>query len=277
MSFNERYCCINNNTTIPFINYKGGKHELNHSPMPRYYRISNLLRNQIVNGVYKKGEPIPTEKQLSDDFGVSRVTIRQSLSLLEQQGMIVKKQGIGTFVSEDVTIQPIVFTGYIEDIMFQQINTKVVDMKIKEVAPSIAICRNLHLPNNAIVTKVERVRHFEEQVISYVENFFPQHVASYIKEEDVKKHSFVKLLDKYGFVQEKATQNISATAASPEIAKKLEIPINSPVLFSEIIIYSKNNEPLTLVHVYNRSDRYQYTVKLGPLFHSNLKDRIKES
>jgi GntR family transcriptional regulator len=244
--------------------------------MPRYYRIANLLRNKIGNGNYKKGELIPTEKQLSEDFGVSRVTIRQSLSILEQQGMIIKKQGVGTFVSEHAKLQPIVFTGYIEDIMFQQISTKVVDIKIKKILPSENVCKMLHLPHHKSVIKVERIRHVDDQVISYVENFFPENVGRLIKEEDVKTHSFVELLGVYGFVQEKAMQTISAIPSSPNTAEKLEIPVNSPVLFSEIVIYSTNGVPVNLVHVYNRADRYQYKVKLEPIIQSNQTGRNKE-
>ena len=233
-------------------------------PIPRYFLIANMLRNRIISGTYPKGKLMSTEEQLSSELNVSRVTIRQSLKLLEEQGLIVRKQGVGTFVSDSVKLQPITFNGHIEDIMYQQMSTKVCDIKIKKMPPSKEKQEKLKLADGKKITKVERTRLLNGEIMSYVENFFPEKVAKFVKKEDVKDHSFVELFENYGFIQHNATQKIFAVPATAYVAKKLQIPKGAPVLFSEVIIYEPDGTPINLVNVYNHSERYNYTVNLYP-------------
>ncbi|MDQ0221065.1 GntR family transcriptional regulator [Peribacillus cavernae] len=218
---------------------------------------------------------MPTEKQLSEDFEVSRVTIRQSMRILEEQRMIVRKQGVGTFVSETVTLQPIVFSGYIEDIMLQQLSTKVSDVTIEEIIPNEEIRTNLCVPAGETIVKVERTRQVGEKIISYVENFFSKEIASQFTEEEVKMYSFVELLYKYGYEQESALQTVSAVDATTHVAAKLQVLPESSVLFTEIIIFDRNGTPINIVNVYNHSD-YKYTVKLAPSIGRTKIDQLNQ-
>lgn len=67
---------------------------------PNYIRILNSLKQKIENGIYKDGEKLPAQEELSQEYGVSMMTLRHAMDILEQEGFIIRKQGMGTFVSK---------------------------------------------------------------------------------------------------------------------------------------------------------------------------------
>nr|HMN31029.1 GntR family transcriptional regulator [Caldilineaceae bacterium] len=68
------------------------------SPVPLYYQLAELLRERIVAGEYKAGEQLPSERELSEQANISRMTARQAVAYLERQGVLVVKPGLGTYV-----------------------------------------------------------------------------------------------------------------------------------------------------------------------------------
>ena len=70
------------------------------SRIPLYYQLENVLREKITSGTFTGGERLPTEIELIEQYGVSRITVRQALSALAEEGLIDRKQGRGTFVIE---------------------------------------------------------------------------------------------------------------------------------------------------------------------------------
>ena len=72
---------------------------LEKSHIPLYYQLEQVLRKQILSGELTPSEPIPTERELCDEFDISRTTVRQALISLEREGLLKRVQGKGTFVS----------------------------------------------------------------------------------------------------------------------------------------------------------------------------------
>jgi len=238
--------------------------------IPLYYRIASHLRNRIMAGVYVRGEKIPTESELCDEFNTSRVTIRQGLKLLENQGMLIRKQGVGTLVSNKVILQPINFNGYVEDIVFQLLPARIIEFIKQEIEPSGEIRKLLRLPEHVrTVIQLKRVRAIDEERNSYALNFLPNDVGEGVTEELVKKHSLIEIIDQVGNRIEEVTQTIQATVADETIAKNLRIHIGDPVLFSEYMMVDHDKRPLNYARVYYHAERYRYTVKMGRLTQGN--------
>jgi len=76
------------------------EHHLNDRSIPYYYQIMKILRRRIEQGELTPGEKLPTEMDLAKSFGVSRVTLRQALSILEADGLLDRERGHGTFISK---------------------------------------------------------------------------------------------------------------------------------------------------------------------------------
>ncbi len=77
--------------------------KLKKGPIPLYYQLERMLRRRILNGKLTPEKPFPTERKLCDEFGVSRITVRQTLMILENEGLIRREQGRGTFVTPPAT------------------------------------------------------------------------------------------------------------------------------------------------------------------------------
>ena len=75
--------------------------------IPLYYQLETILRNKITSGDYSPARPLPSEDALAEEYEVSRITVRQALSSLEQDGLVIRQRGKGTFVSENThTLEP---------------------------------------------------------------------------------------------------------------------------------------------------------------------------
>jgi GntR family transcriptional regulator len=231
---------------------------------PLYYRVANHLRNRILGGIYKTGEKIPSESELCNEFSISRITVRQALKLLEDQGMLLRKQGIGTLVNEKINFQPISFSGYIEDIIFQVLPARVIDFKKEEIEPQTEIKKILKLKANEKVIKLERIRSIDNKINCYAINYIPLDIGNNINEENLNEYTLIELIDMTSIVKE-AKQTITAIKADDVIAEKLKIQIGDPVLFSEYIMYDKDNKALNLARVHYHPERYNFTVKMGRL------------
>src|SRR5262245_37445381 len=103
--------------------------------IPLYYQLENLLREKILSGVFAPGDRIPTESDLIRQYGVSRITVRQALSALAGEGLIERRQGRGTFVTERKTKRRVFegqihLTGSLDEIIVMGLEApvKVVEM-----------------------------------------------------------------------------------------------------------------------------------------------------
>ena len=75
-------------------------------PAPLYAQLADLIRTDITKGKLKKGDMLPTEKELGDSYNVSRITVRGALSILAEEGLIYRKKGRGTIVKQDKLTRP---------------------------------------------------------------------------------------------------------------------------------------------------------------------------
>jgi DNA-binding GntR family transcriptional regulator len=92
-------------------------------PVPRYYQLQEIIRERIRNGEWTPGSSIPSERELCERYGISRMTARQAISGLETEGLLYREQGKGTFVGQGVIAQQLLqLTGFTEDMNARQRN-----------------------------------------------------------------------------------------------------------------------------------------------------------
>jgi GntR family transcriptional regulator len=231
--------------------------------IPLYYQLETILRRKIFAGKYSREKSLPSEDTLATEYEVSRITVRQALSSLEQEGLVVRQRGRGTFVSAEVTpISPPKLTGSIEDLisMGVQTRTEVIDISWSE--PPETVRRQLALEDSKVL-RLEKVRHIEDNPFSHVLNYLPADIGERVPQDSVAIKPMLMILEEdLGMRADRATQTLEATVADAEVAVLLDIRIGDPLLKAERTVFDIQKKPIEYVSVLYRADKYSYTVNL---------------
>ena len=235
--------------------------------LPVYYQIKQTLKNWILNKEFNPGERIPTEFELADKFNVSRLTVRQAISQLVQEGFLVSKRGEGTFVTKNsdlISSFSLEFTGFMDDLFYQISKSETRSVKIAKVPVPRPVKDKLKLEeDDKKVIQVKRVRFLEKKAFAYTVNYLPMEIGKKLSERELYKKPLMEILEKdFGIQFTEAFQTIQASFSDQEVSEKLEIASGSPILFVERIMYTKNSEPVELVQSSYRGDLYKYIVRL---------------
>lgn len=234
------------------------------SPIPLYYQVAIVLRHRILDGVYHPGERIGSEAEMCKEYGVSRITVRQALAELEREGLVLRRRGLGTYVSERLPqMASISFTGFLEDLFAQVLLTESRQVEIEQLPASEEVAQALQLGQAETVVRIERTRWMGGDSLAHTVNYLPLSVGANVTADDLHELPLMHLLDRRLGVQlEEAIQTIHAVLASAQLAEKLGIAEGAPLLLVQRTAYSKGR-PVEYVLTHYRADRYQYTVRLG--------------
>lgn len=191
----------------------------------RYHRIADELRARVESGTYTAGRVLPSESELSGEFGVSRVTVRKALELLRDQGLVDARQGFGWFVAGDTVRQPLARLATIEDQMRDsgvRPQRKVLEFAFERAPRDVA--RAL---GSTQVLRVRRLNLADGDPFAIVTVWCPAELGQNLSRADVERSPFYELLD---VPLSGATQTIGADAATADEAALLGVPAGSPVL-----------------------------------------------
>jgi GntR family transcriptional regulator len=231
--------------------------------IPLYYQVETVLRNKIFSGELPPAFTLPSEDALAQEYQVSRITIRQALSLLEKDGLVIRKRGKGTFVSEGVAIpESPKWNGSIEDLILMGIKTTTELLDLSKIDPPEIIKQRLKLTDGQVV-RIEKIRLVEQSPFSYVINYLPLEIGRKINSDDLAIKPLLMILeDNLGVVAARAEQTVEATIADSRVASLLDIRVGDPLLKVERVVYDPNQRPIEYVSVLYRADKYFFTVKL---------------
>jgi GntR family transcriptional regulator len=232
--------------------------------IPLYYQVETVLRNKILSGELPLAFTLPSEDALAEQYQVSRITIRQALSLLEKDGLVIRKRGKGTFVSEGVAIpESPKWNGSIEDLILMGIKTKTEVLEMSNIDPPEMVRDRLKLTGDAQVLRIEKIRSVEQSPFSYVLNYLASDIGKDIHSEDLTLKPLLMILEEnLGLVAARAEQTVEATIADSRVASLLDIRVGDPLLKVERVVYDPNQKPIEYVSVLYRADKYFFTVKL---------------
>jgi GntR family transcriptional regulator len=236
----------------------------NDRSIPLYYQLETILREKIRSGEYPLGDPFPTEDQLVQSYRLSRITVRKALSALEKDGLIDRKRGKGSVVTEGTGhLEPMKLTGMMEDIIEMGIKTKTKIINFGFVSPPKKVAESLKLDENMKVLRVERIRLVQRAPISYTLSYLPPDLGKKISMKDLTIHPILNILEKKCKVKiERGSQIIEATIADSRVAALLDVMTGSPLLKIERTVFDDESRPVEYISILYRSDRYHYTVDL---------------
>jgi GntR family transcriptional regulator len=233
--------------------------------LPIYHQIRNKIQDWIINKEYGLGEQIPSETDLAKTFNVTRITVRQAISLLVQEGLLTRKRGSGTFVTNDAKLIGsfgLDFTGFMDGLFLQVSKTKTYSAKIEVIATPRSVKEKLNIEDEEIV-KIERVRTMNGQIFALTINYIPKEIGLKIEEKTLFEKPLLKIMEvDLGVEFDEAFQTIEASFSDQHVSDQLEIENGTPILFVERIMYGKKKRPIELVQTSYRGDIYKYVFRL---------------
>jgi GntR family transcriptional regulator len=231
---------------------------------PLHQQLFVVLRDQILRGLYEPGAAIPNEQQLGKIFGVSRITVRRAVANLENEGLVEKQQGRGTFVREVLPAQrPAATLGFLESLRKHAPSTqvKVVDVKIGNPPPVVAVQLQLS-PGDRAVHAV-RVRSMQGAPVMVTEAWIPESFGHNITRSNLKSQTLYEIMVAQGVRFGRVVQEITAVPADPVHGKLLSASVGAPLLRMHRLLYATDKKPVQHLTIYVSPERSRILMDVG--------------
>ncbi len=211
------------------------------------------------------GEAIPSERQLSADFGVSRLTLRAALDDLAREGYVVRRRGAGTFVGEPKIAQELTMTSFTDDMRRRGMRPSSKTLELRVTPAGARLGRLLHVSPSEPVVVASRLRLADgESMAIETVHVRERHVPG-LTARDLEATSFYELLqNRYGIVVGNGFQRIEATVTNEEESAALGVPLHSPAFLFERTTRADNGTVIEFVRSVYRGDRYVLATSLTP-------------
>lgn len=229
------------------------------SERPLYKQLMHSIRSDITAGAYPAGERIPGEQELCAVYGVSRVTVRKALKEIVREGLLVRRQGKGTFVAQEKIKRDLGHITSFSDAcaqIGQTAHTRLIERKLEAATEDDRA--KLHLPGDAMVLSVCRLRLVGEEPVMLEYNRFPQSLA--FLEGEPLSGSLYTLLSANGLVPSRALNDISLGHASGQVGRLLGTKDGDALLLLDQVVYDQHDHPLHLSRQWIRGDRFTFRI-----------------
>lgn len=234
------------------------------SSPPLYAQIRTALRRGIVDGAYDVSQRLPSEHELMDAYRASRVTVRRALSDLQDEGLVVSRQGKGYFVARPVVVQDLRRLQGLGESAEQHgyvVRSRV--LSTREVAADERVAEGLGIAPGTPVLELKRIRYLNLNPLSFDVSYFPLPLGRRLLECDLARTDIYPLLgklldDDLGH----ADFHISVARADAEVAQALGLAPGEPVLHVTRTATMLSGEAVDFEYLYGRPDAYQFRVRV---------------
>lgn len=237
------------------------------SDIPLYSQLVSIVKRNITAGTLNPGDLLPSEAELCKTFNISRSTVRQAIGSLETDGLVVRKQGRGTFVAEPKmrrkTENVYSFTSEISSMGLTPSST-LVEFEIITPTPDIVKVLELNVPDSTVY-RFTRIRNVNEEPLILETSFYPQYIYPKLTRELLKTHSFYSLLVEVGIVPASAVDSYEAVIMGREEAELLECKPGSSAFF----VQRRTRNETGMIYEYTQSLIRADRVTLDILLHKD--------
>ncbi|MRS03873.1 GntR family transcriptional regulator, partial [bacterium] len=224
---------------------------------PLYVRIQEHIAELILSGKLPPETKIQSERDFSDDLGVSRMTVRKALTELVNEGLLERRHGSGTYVAKPkVTYESQELVDYIKTMQVRNIAATSQLLEFDEIIASRRLAETLQIEIGDPIFRIGLLRFANRIPIILERIFFPCESFPDLQEWDLEKSSYIDLLtDVYKKKLGSFSQTVEAVSATDEIARQLRVDEGFPILMLVKIIHSEDDgKPIVMAHDYLRSD-----------------------
>jgi DNA-binding GntR family transcriptional regulator len=230
-------------------------------PIPLYYQISNRLKTAIERGDLEPGARIENELALAEALSISRPTIRRAIQELVDQGLLVRRRGVGTQVVRGRLTRSVELTSLYDDLARTKRAPTTKLLLHEEMVPRAEILEALTLPAGTKVLRIKRLRSTDGVPLALLENFLPPEFIS-LEPEQLERHGLYQLLRSRGTTMRVARQTIGARTCTAEEAKLFGQKIGSPVLTMSRTLFDQSGHAVEYGEHSYRPDLYSFEVTL---------------
>lgn len=259
--------------------------------VPLHASISEKLRQQIEVGQYLPGEKLPSEHQLMQTFGVSRITVRRAVTNLVNQGLVRSQQGKGVFVTQQAKMayslsSPLVFLE--QDIASKGSRLSMDNLLFKKVRPPEAVQTALRLGQDAAEPSSSTKSATKSAAESAARSLNSGQPAAYLQKKllrmdgavgavdvtyilaelgqtlgaQLKRRMTFPVLEESGIVIERIDAVIECTRADYEMSDHLEVPLGHPLIVYRYTAYTQHQKPVLHGETISRADRFCYSLTI---------------
>jgi GntR family transcriptional regulator len=256
------YLCYNKYAIIILYNERRSNMSLDFSSgaKPLWSQLANLLKEKIEKGEYKVGDTLPPEMKLIDTYSVSRITVRQAMDYLMNEGYIERRRGKGTIVLNRIENVSTTMKSSFKQLREngERAEKKLIEVNFVKAPKEVAEFFNISQDDNIILMK--RVIEVEGKVVTVFYNYINPNIPITVK--DNFAGSFYKLLKEKGFPVTSGREVISATLANKNDKKIFGITEQKAILKRNKYGYS-NGVPVELTYSRYLADEYAITIDLN--------------
>ena len=231
---------------------------------PLYRQIYEHFHKQIVSGRVEKNTLLPSEQEITEKLGVSRITVRRAFNELAASGLVTRQRGRGTVVTFNAAAPTIraSFDQLLAGLTRMGVETEVRLISCSIISPNRELRELMELTRGHKLQRIVRLRLLNKEPFSYLVTHIPDYVADQYDEAELATASLIDLLDRAGHRPNSATQSITAAAAEGDAAKSLEVAEGVPLLRIHRLMRDESDKVVQEITAHYRADRFQYQMNL---------------
>lgn len=231
------------------------------SGVPLHVQIREALRGLCGSEVLPWGATVPSEGELARELSVSRMTLRQALASLETEGLLERRQGVGTVVRfPKFRHETQRLSSFSDDMASRGLRSSSRILRVERVPPPAEVARMLRLDSADEVWLCERLRLADAHPVGIHSSYLA--VTGLDLSAMTEETSLYGLLAELGTPIFRADETIEAVAADAQEARELDVALGSPLLLVTRTTYGREGEPIEVVYARYRNDVYRYSLSL---------------
>lgn len=228
--------------------------------IPLYLQMKEMIKGAILSREYKNGEQLPTEPELCEKYGVSRITVRKAVEELCKEGFLVKKQGKGTFVKQKKIQRKmehlLSFTQACESNGMEP-STSVLKREQMSLTPWMA--EEFQLEPGMPMVMIQRLRKADGVPVMLENNYYPREDFGFLMEEELEGSLYRLLEEKYHVMVDSSRDSyLDVVKADAEQARLLEVGCGEPLFCMQTKIYDSQERLIHLGLEYIVCERYRF-------------------
>lgn len=234
--------------------------------LPLYIQIAEGLLSRIESGELSPGDRLPPERDLSDSLGVNRMTLRRALRVLEAQGVVVRRHGVGTFVSEPkIDRQMDVVFRFTRGMQRRGLTPGAKIISLERVTVDGSLSRELAVPASSAVYKILRLRMINQEPVMLESYVIPAERYPGLEDHDLENRSLYEVMESdYGVRIARARQSFEPVLASRFEAELLRVRVGAPLMLERRLSYDYEGCPVEYGRDRYRGDRFRFVTDAAP-------------
>ena len=201
------------------------------STVPVYLQVANEIKKNIKDETLKSGDMLPSDRVYCEELGVSHMTVKKAIDLLANEGLVIRKKGVGTFIAEPKITQSLfTLTGFTGDNKSPGRETYSKVLNFKEGHPSADIAKKLMITEKDSVINLKRLRMINDDIVALEDAYINNKNKRY---QEIMNHDM-----------------------------QMEVPLGKPMFYLKRISYNIEEEPIEYVESVYRADKYIFSAVL---------------